>query len=109
PRRPSQHQRVRRASRRLHAQPGTRRRADLPRRARRHPVRPARMPEPHAARRQPVNENAMHIQIAGERPWAVLEFHHADDRVEPELTAIYGPVPTREDAEALKAALEGTG
>jgi hypothetical protein len=50
--------------------------------------------------------NNMTLQISGELPYCVLGWRTPEDQIGPELVAVYGPVPTKQDAEALKAALE---
>jgi hypothetical protein len=54
-----------------------------------------------------VSENTMHIQITGDLPWVVCGWRtypeHGD--IEPELVAVYGPLPTQGDAAALVATL----
>ena len=46
-----------------------------------------------------------HLQIGGELPYAVVGTRRQFEDSEVEIVAVYGPVPTEEDAEALKASL----
>lgn len=46
-----------------------------------------------------------HLQIGGELPYAVVGYRRQFEDSEVEIVAIYGPVPSEEDAEELKAAL----
>lgn len=46
--------------------------------------------------------HSLHLQISGDLPWCVLGwrlFEHED--IEPELAAVYGPVPSQDAAEQL--------
>lgn len=55
---------------------------------------------------QQMPSDSLHLQISGELPWCVLGWHtsiHSD--VEPELVAIYGPVPSQQAAELLAQSL----
>lgn len=51
--------------------------------------------------------DSLHLQISGDLPWCVLgwrTFEHED--VEPEIAAVYGPVPSKEAAERLAESLK---
>lgn len=52
---------------------------------------------------------AMHLQVTGELPVVVLGWRTHDEQydIPPELIAVYGPVPTQEDAERLIETLTG--
>jgi len=50
-----------------------------------------------------------HLQIGGELPWAVVGTRRQFEDSEVEVVHTYGPVPTEEDAEALKEALTDMG
>jgi hypothetical protein len=45
---------------------------------------------------------AVHLQISGDLPWVVLGWRtYPEHGLEPELVAIYGPVPTQDEAAQL--------
>ena len=49
---------------------------------------------------------AVHIQISGNLPWCVAGWRtYEDTDVAPDLIAVYGPVPTKEDADRLAITL----
>ena len=51
-------------------------------------------------------EPAMLLQISGDLPWCVAGWRtYEDTDVAPDLIAIYGPVPTKEDADRLAITL----
>ena len=52
-------------------------------------------------RKQPVP----HLQIGGELPYAVVGYTQQFDDSPIEIVAIYGPVPSEQDADALKDSL----
>lgn len=46
-----------------------------------------------------------HMQIGGEMPYAVVGYRQQFDDSPIEIAAVYGPVPSQQDADALKEAL----
>lgn len=52
-------------------------------------------------RKQPV----AHLQVGGELPYAVVGYRQQFEDSAIEIVAVYGPVPSEQDAEALKDSL----
>jgi hypothetical protein len=50
-----------------------------------------------------------HLQIGGELPYVVVGYRRQFEDSEVDIVAIYGPVPSEEDAEALGEALTDMG
>lgn len=55
------------------------------------------------------NDPGFQIQLGGETTWCVTGWrtYDQDDDSAPDLVAVYGPVPTKGDAERLAQALAG--
>ena len=50
-----------------------------------------------------------HLQVGGELPYAVVSTRQQFEDSSVEIVAVYGPVPTKEDAEELAAVLKEMG
>jgi hypothetical protein len=50
-----------------------------------------------------------HLQVGGDLPYAVVGHRRQYEDSEAEIVAVYGPVPSRRDAEELASALSEMG